>query len=86
MPIYYVVTYYYYLFLTKTFFQELLKSGGKSDVPAINIKAENLNQLYDSYEYAMSETKNVIQTEINSKVQKSVDLKRRYKSKPNIRK
>lgn len=62
------------------FLQELLKSGGKSEVPAIEIKPEILNGLYDSYECAMSETKNVIQSEINSKVQKSVDLKRRYKS------
>lgn len=47
---------------------------------------ETLNQLHKSYEYAMNETKNVIQTEINSKVQKSVELKRRYKSKSNSRK
>ncbi|CAB3239848.1 unnamed protein product [Arctia plantaginis] len=67
-------------------FKEIIQSGGKAQLPQIEIQQNILNQLSESYQQAMSVTKKQIQSEIGSKVKKSIEIKRRLKSKPLKRK
>lgn len=67
-------------------FQEIIQSGGKAELPQIQIEANVLDRLTDSYQHAMSETKKQIHAEIDMKVKKSLEIKRRLKSKPQKRK
>ncbi|KAL0901675.1 hypothetical protein ABMA27_006874 [Loxostege sticticalis] len=62
-------------------FTQILKSGGKTELPAMNIDANVFNQLTESYDNAIQETKNVINSENNFKVEKSIELKRGFKSR-----
>lgn len=66
--------------------QEIIQAGGKAELPQINIEAVILNRLTSSYQQAMSETKRQILAEIDTKVKKSLEIKRRLKSKPQKRK
>lgn len=59
--------------------QELIKFGGKNELPQTEIPDEIFDRFYESYEQAMNETKNLIQNETNSKVQKSIELKRGFR-------
>ncbi|CAH0592344.1 unnamed protein product [Chrysodeixis includens] len=67
-------------------FKEIIQSGGKAEIPQYEIEANVLENLTDSYQQAMRETKSQIHAEIDSKVQKSLGIKRRLKSKPQKRK
>lgn len=50
-------------------------------MPAMNIDADVFNRLTESYDNAIQETKNVINSENNFKVEKSIELKRGFKSR-----
>ncbi|KAJ8735469.1 hypothetical protein PYW07_007089 [Mythimna separata] len=67
-------------------FKEIIQAGGKAELPQIKIEAEVLDRLTSSYKQAMIETKKQIHAEIDSKVKKSLEIKRRSKSKPQKRK
>ncbi|XP_072944775.1 probable ATP-dependent RNA helicase Dbp73D [Epargyreus clarus] len=67
-------------------FKEIMQSGEKSDLPQLEIPTDLLNRLSNDYRYAIKETKDVIHTELNDKVKKSIVLKRGSKSKPPKRK
>ncbi|XP_028176368.1 probable ATP-dependent RNA helicase Dbp73D [Ostrinia furnacalis] len=62
-------------------FTEVLKSGGKSEIPAMNVHPDVFSRLNGSYEKAIEETKNLINSEIHLKVEKSIELKRGFKSR-----
>lgn len=62
--------------------QEIIQAGGKAELPQIKIEADVLDRLTSSYQQAMSETKRQIHAEIDTKVKKSLEIKRRLKSKP----
>lgn len=59
----------------------MLVSAGKLDIPSLEIEEETFNRLFESYSSAIKETKNVIHSEINTKVKKSIELKRGFKPK-----
>lgn len=65
-------------------FKEIIRSGGKAEVPRLQIDANILERLSESYQQAISATKNLIHAEIDFKVNKSLGIKRRLKSKPQI--
>ncbi|KAJ2947778.1 hypothetical protein O0L34_g9560 [Tuta absoluta] len=67
-------------------FKELIRSGGKNELPQLKIDSSVSERLLNGYQAAMQETKTQIHTEINTKVQKSIDLKRGFRSKPQKRK
>ncbi|XP_075971201.1 putative ATP-dependent RNA helicase Dbp73D [Anticarsia gemmatalis] len=67
-------------------FKELIQSGGKAQLPQIQIETSILENLSDGYHQAISATKQQIHAEIDSKVKKSIEIKRRLKSKPQKRK
>ncbi|XP_059045993.1 probable ATP-dependent RNA helicase Dbp73D [Achroia grisella] len=67
-------------------FMDLIRSSGKSKLPQMEISPEIFDNLSDSYQYAIKQTKEHIYTESNSKIQKSIDLKRGFKSKAQKRK
>ncbi|KAM3967577.1 putative ATP-dependent RNA helicase Dbp73D [Aphomia sociella] len=67
-------------------FMDLIKSGGKSRLSEVEVPAEAFNDLSDGYEHAIKATKDQINTENNSKIQRSIELKRGYKNKPQKRK
>ncbi|KAF9816084.1 hypothetical protein SFRURICE_003635 [Spodoptera frugiperda] len=69
-----------------TQFKEIIQGGGKAEIPQIEIEAGILDRLTSSYQHAMSETKRQIHAEIDTKVKKSLEIKRRLKSKPQKRK
>ncbi|XP_045458824.1 probable ATP-dependent RNA helicase Dbp73D [Melitaea cinxia] len=60
-------------------FKEILQSGGKNEIPELKIDQDILNQLIESYENAIRDTKKSINDEIHSKVKKSIELKRAAK-------
>lgn len=68
------------------FLQEIIQGGGKAELPQIDIKTDVLDSLRSSYQQAMTETKKQIHAEIDTKVKKSLEIKRRLKSKPQKRK
>lgn len=72
--------------LLNLLFQEIIQGGGKAEIPQIEIEAGILDRLTSSYQHAMSETKRQIHAEIDTKVKKSLEIKRRLKSKPQKRK
>lgn len=67
-------------------FMDLIKSGGKPELPQIEISPEIFDNLSDSYHHAIKQTKDQIYIENNSKIQKSIELKRGFKSKAQKRK
>ncbi|CAH2989473.1 unnamed protein product [Chilo suppressalis] len=62
-------------------FKELLQTGGKSVLPQINIKPEIIEEISESYQLALHQTKSAINDEINSKVKKSIEVKRGFKAR-----
>lgn len=66
--------------------QEILASASQNDIPQLEIQPHVLEHLIDGYETAIHETKNSISNEINSKVKKSIELKRAAKPKSRKRK
>lgn len=67
-------------------FKEIIQAGGKAELPQITIEADVLDRLTSSYQQAISETKRQIHAEIDDKVKRSLEIKRRLKSKPQKRK
>nr|XP_026494735.1 probable ATP-dependent RNA helicase Dbp73D [Vanessa tameamea] len=67
-------------------FKEILQSGGKTEIPKLEVNKEILNQLFEGYENAIQDTKNTINNEISTKVKKSIELKRAAKTKSRKRK
>ncbi|XP_030026861.2 probable ATP-dependent RNA helicase Dbp73D isoform X1 [Manduca sexta] len=67
------------------FFKDLLVKGRKSVIPEIRIPQDVFDRLSMSYESAIQKTKEQIHVEINSKVQKSIQIKR-HKTRPQKRK
>ncbi|PZC73571.1 hypothetical protein B5X24_HaOG209400 [Helicoverpa armigera] len=67
-------------------FKEIIQAGGKAELPQITIEADVLDRLTNSYQQAISETKRQIHAEIDDKVKRSLEIKRRLKSKPQKRK
>lgn len=63
------------------FLQELLQSGGKAEINQIQVRSDVFDRLSTDYEYAIEETKHIINDEISSKVKKSVALKRGCKKR-----
>ncbi|CAH2102690.1 unnamed protein product [Euphydryas editha] len=61
-------------------FKEILLSSGKNEIPELKVDKDILNQLFESYENAIRDTKKSINDEIHSKVKKSIELKRAAKS------
>ncbi|KAL4716045.1 hypothetical protein ACJJTC_002810 [Scirpophaga incertulas] len=61
-------------------FMDIIKSGGKSNMPQMTVKPETLSNISEDYQKAIEETKNIVHSEINSKVKKSVAVKRGFKS------
>ncbi|XP_063548814.1 probable ATP-dependent RNA helicase Dbp73D [Cydia strobilella] len=62
-------------------FKELLQSGGKSELKQIQIEPDVFDRLSSDYQYAIEETKNVINTEITTNVKKSVAIKKGCKKR-----
>ncbi|XP_034836057.1 probable ATP-dependent RNA helicase Dbp73D [Maniola hyperantus] len=67
-------------------FKEIMQSSGKGGIQQMAIQQDILGNLLENYEYAISETKRLINDETHSKVKKSIELKRAAKSKPRKRK
>ncbi|XP_050671118.1 probable ATP-dependent RNA helicase Dbp73D [Leptidea sinapis] len=67
-------------------FKEMIQSGGKSDITQIEFQPEKLSNLIEGYQVAIQATKHTINDEINTKVRKSIELKRGPKSKSRKRK
>ncbi|XP_045773964.1 probable ATP-dependent RNA helicase Dbp73D [Maniola jurtina] len=67
-------------------FKEIMRSSGKGGIQQMAIQKGILDHLQENYEYAISETKSLINDETHSKVKKSIELKRAAKSKPRKRK
>lgn len=61
-------------------FKELLQAEGKFELCSLEVQPDIFDRLSESYAWAIQETKKSIQTEISSKVKKSVALKRGYKN------
>lgn len=76
----------YYLNIVFFCFKEIIQSGGKAQLPQKVIETNILEGLSESYQNAISATKKQIHEEIDSKVKKSIEIKRRLKSKPMKRK
>lgn len=55
-------------------------------MPQLEINPDVFDRLSKSYADAIHETKQIINAEINSKVKKSIDLKRGFRSKAQKRK
>ncbi|KAJ0182616.1 hypothetical protein K1T71_001985 [Dendrolimus kikuchii] len=62
-------------------FKGLLSSGGKSELPKIEIPPNVFEHLSETYQCAIVETKKIIHNEMQTKVQKSIEIKRRFKPK-----
>ncbi|CAH4031024.1 unnamed protein product [Pieris brassicae] len=67
-------------------FKEILQSGGKENISQIEFTSDMLEPLIDSYQRAIQFTKLSIQSEIENKVKKSIELKRGAKQKARKRK
>ncbi|KPI94776.1 putative ATP-dependent RNA helicase Dbp73D [Papilio xuthus] len=67
-------------------FKEQIQSSGKSEINQLEVSEESYSHLLQSYESAIQETKQIIHTEINNKVKKSIELKRGMKKKTRKRK
>ncbi|XP_032529172.2 probable ATP-dependent RNA helicase Dbp73D [Danaus plexippus] len=67
-------------------FKDILQSGGKSDIPQLEMQNDVLQDLMPGYQNAIRETKQSIDNEIHDKVKKSKELKRMSKTKPRKRK
>ncbi|CAG4965259.1 unnamed protein product [Colias eurytheme] len=67
-------------------FKEILQSGGKAEIPQIEVTSDKLTPLIGSYQLAISSTKQSIYVENNTKVKKSIELKRGAKTKSRKRK
>lgn len=75
-----------FLLILNNFSQEILASGGKGDIQQFELQQNILDHLLQGYQTAIQETKCYINNEINSKVQKSVELKRAARPKSRKRK
>ncbi|XP_013194673.2 probable ATP-dependent RNA helicase Dbp73D [Amyelois transitella] len=60
-------------------FTELMKCGGKENVSQIEIPTETIKNMSETYQQAITQTKNQINEEKYSKVQKSIKVKRGFK-------
>lgn len=66
--------------------QDLIKAGGKEEIPEIKINTDVIDRLFESYASAMNTTREKINSELNLKIKNSIEIKRSAKSKIQKRK
>ncbi|XP_028035134.1 probable ATP-dependent RNA helicase Dbp73D [Bombyx mandarina] len=67
-------------------FKDLIKAGGKEEIPEIKINTDVIDRLFESYASAMNTTREKINSELNLKIKNSIEIKRSAKSKIKKRK